>query len=162
MRSKKAVDSIPAPLPYKVAGASDPHKIKMLNRLQKNDVKVVTIGQNYLISIPSSAIFASESPRVHWGSYALLNDVACYLKQFRKIAINVNSYTGKCISPDRDRSLTMARSREIANYLWSQNVDSRFIFTRGLGSDKPIVASDKTGDHTGNSRIEITFRDAVA
>ncbi|GGI89935.1 hypothetical protein GCM10007966_18320 [Legionella impletisoli] len=134
----------------------------MQKRLETQGVRVITIGQNYLISIPAAAVFANNSPRVRWESYGLLNDVACYLKQFRKVAVNVNAFTGKCVSPPRDLALTAARSRAVADYLWSQNIDSRFIFTHGLGSDKPILALVKKGDQSINSRIEITFRDEVA
>lgn len=151
-----------ASLPYKVAGASDPHRLILQKKLEKQGVRVISIGQNYMISIPASALFRNESPRIDWYAYGLLNDVVCYLKQYRKIVVNVNSFTGKCISPRRDRALTLARSRAVADYLWSQNIDSRFIFTHGLGSDKPIFAIAGKGDKSPNSRVEITFRDAVA
>jgi intracellular multiplication protein IcmN len=149
-------------LPYKVAGASDPTMMTLQKRLNKKGVRVITIGQDYLISIPSSALFPNESPQLMWDSYALLNVVVCYLKQFRKIAINVTAYSNKCVSAKRDRALTLARARAVGDYLWSQGIDSRFIFTRGLGSDKPIIAYELKGDKSQNSRIEITFRDAVA
>lgn len=162
MNSQPMVKPVPATLPYKVDGASDLHRLSMQERLEKQGVKIVTIGQNYLVSIPSSAVFAAQSPRIKWGCYGVLNDVACYLKQFRKVAVSVSSFTGKCVSPPRDRALTLARSRAVADYLWSQDIDSRFIFTHGLGADKPIGAFASKGDNTANSRIEITFRDDVA
>lgn len=149
-------------LPYKVAGASDPAMMNLQASLNRKGVRVITIGQDYLISIPSKALFPNELPQLTWGSYGLLNLVVCYLKQFRKIAINVTAYSNKCISAKRDRALTLARARAVGDYLWSQGIDSRFIFTRGLGSDKPIVAQAGKDDASQNSRIEITFRDAVA
>jgi intracellular multiplication protein IcmN len=66
------------------------------------------------------------------------------------------------VSVTRERALTLARSRVVGEYLWSQGVDSRFIFTQGLGSDKPIMRFTQGGDFSLNSRIEITFRDSVA
>ena len=149
-------------LPFKVDGAQDPTAIKMQSRFNKEGIQVITIGQDYMISIPSKVLFTNESPQLTWGSYALLNAVACYLRQFRKISINITAYSSKCVSPGRDRALTLARARAVGEYLWSQGIDSRFIFTRGLGSDKPIVAFTENGDKSLNSRIEITFRDAVA
>ena len=149
-------------LPYKVAGAKDPKTLKMQSRLNKKGIIVISMGQNYMISIPSSAVFANESPRMKWESYKLLNEVACYMKQFRKIGVTVTAFSNKCVSRSRDRALTLARARAIGDYLWSQAIDSRFIFTQGLGSDKPIVSFMQNGDQSPNSRIEITFRDAVA
>ena len=150
-----------ASVPYKVDGASDPHRLQMQARLEKQGVKVISMGQDYLLSIPSTAIFRNQSPKIHWHSYALLNDIVCYLNQYRKIAVTVKSFTGKCVNPKRDRALTLARSRAVADYLWSQNIKSRFIFMDGLGSDKPIFALSSCGDGSPNSRIEITFRNQI-
>ncbi len=152
----------PPKLPYKVNGAKDRVIINKQARFNTKGIRVISLGQDYLISIPSTALFADESPRIHWGSYALLNAIACYLKEFHKIAINVTAFSDKCVSAKRDRALTQARARAVGDYLWSQGIDSRFIFTQGLGSDKPIVDNIKKGDKSPNSRIEITFRDAVA
>lgn len=149
-------------LPFKVSGAQDKHIIAMQTLLMKNGVRVVTMGQDYLISIPSTALFPDESPQLMWGGYSLLDAVSCYLEQFRKVAVTVTAFSNKCVSAKRDRALTLARARAVGDYLWSQGIDSRFVFTQGLGSDKPITRYNQKGDHSENSRIEITFRDAVA
>lgn len=148
-------------LPRKVAGTSDKQVIALQKSLAKCGVKVITIGEDYLVSIPSAALFADQSPRLTWESYGLLNNIVKFLKQFRKVAVNVTSYSSKYVSAKRERALTLARSRAVADYLWSQGIDSRFIFTVGAGSDKPIMAYTLGGDKSPNSRIEITFRDAI-
>jgi len=161
--NRRYVPTIERPqLPYKVNGAQDRVIIGKQESFNKKGIRVISMGQDYLISIPSTALFATDSPRVLWSSYALLNAVACYLKEFHKIAINVTAYSSKCVSAKRDRALTLARARAVGDYLWSQGVDSRFIFTQGLGSDKPIGIFTQCGDKSPNSRVEITFRDAVA
>jgi intracellular multiplication protein IcmN len=149
-------------LPTRVASAQDPGAKRLLKQLTKQGVRVVSMGQNYLVSIPAILLFTDESPRIRWESYALLNTVVCYLKQFRKIDVDIAGFSSPYVSPARERALTSARARAVADYLWSQDIDSRFIFTRGLGSDKPIVFKRGGGDVSPNSRIEITFRDAVA
>lgn len=159
---KRLYDINEAPkLPYKVNGAKDRVIIDKQALFNKKGVTVLSLGQDYMISIPSSALFADESPRLTWDSYALLNAIACYLKEFHKITINVMAFSNKCISAKRDYALTQARARIVGDYLWSQGIDSRFIFTQGLGSDKPIVAVSGKGDKSPNSRVEITFRDAI-
>lgn len=149
-------------LPCKVQGACDATIIKYLSKYKKTGITVITMGQNYLISIPASALFADQSPHLTWASYGLLNDISGFLKQFRKIEINITSYSSKYVSVPRERALTLARSRVVSEYLWSQGVDSRFIFTHGLGSDKPITNFTQGGDTSPNARVEITFRRAVA
>ncbi len=149
-------------LPTHVDGASDVQIIALQTRLSKDGVRVITMGQDYLVSIPATLIFPDQSPQLTWGSYQLLNDVVCYLQQFRKITVNVTAYSSQYVSPQREHALTLARARTVAEYLWSQEIDSRFIFTQGLGSDKPKGAFKQKGDDSPISRIEITFRRAVA
>lgn len=148
-------------LPPKVAGTSDAAVIAMQKMFNKCGVRVVTIGQDYLISIPSAALFTDQSPRLTWQSYALLNNVVFFLQQFRKVGVTVTSYSSKYVSVRREQALTLTRARVVADYLWSQGIDSRFVFTEGAGSDKPIASFAHGGDKSVNSRIEITFRDAI-
>lgn len=147
-------------LPKKVA-APDVTMKKLTKKLSSCGVRIITIGEDYLISIPSTALFPDQSPRLMWESYGLLNNTVRFLKQFRKVAVNVTGYSSKYVSTQRERALTLARARAVADYLWSQGIDSRFIFTEGLGSDKPIMDYARPGDKSQNSRIEITFRDAI-
>jgi intracellular multiplication protein IcmN len=149
-------------LPCKLRGACDASVAKYLKKLNRKGVRLITVGQDYLISIPASALFEDQTPHLTWGSYQLLNETATLLKQFRKVAVTITSYSSKYVSVQRERALTLARSRVVGEYLWSQGVDSRFIFTQGLGSDKPIMRFTQGGDFSLNARIEITFRDAVA
>lgn len=148
--------------PCRVTGACDSSIVKFTKKLRKKGVTVINIGQDYMISIPATYLFNPQTPHLKWKSYKLLNDVAAFLKQFRKITIYIDSYSSKYVSPERERALTLARSRVVSEYLWSQAVDSRFIFTQGLGSDKPIVANTSGGDYSANARVEIKFRRAVA
>ncbi len=149
-------------LPKKVKGASDEKIIAMQTLLNKQDIKVISMGQNYLISIPSAKLFADQSPRLTWNSYASLNEVIHFIKQFRTVSIHVRSFSSKYVSARREHALTLARSRAVADYLQSQGIDTRLIFMSGLGSDKPIMAYRAGGDLSGNSRVEITFRRQVA
>ena len=159
---KYVPEQVEAKLPCKLRGACDSTVIKYINHFNKRGIKVITKGQDYLISIPAGALFTDQTPHLTWASYSLLNEVASFLKQFRKVAITISSYSSKYISVQRERSLTLARSRVVGEYLWSQGIDSRLVFTQGLGSDKPIMSYSQGGDASPNARVEITFRDAVA
>lgn len=161
-RTRHKVILVPNPsVPYKVDGAHDALQTDLQTELKKRGVKVISVGQDYLISIPTRMLFADQSPRLLWHSYDVLYTVICFLRQYRKIDVQVIAYSGKCVSQEREMALTRARAREVGNYLWSQGVKSRFVFTQGLGSGKPVVAEPGSGDMSENARIEITFRDAI-
>ena len=152
-KDDNGVDSIPT----EVTGASDKSRVKLQNKLNKSGAQVVTMGQDYLISIPSSQLFYYKSPRVKWGSYPLLNIVSDYLKQFRKISVTVTGFTNRTPNERRNLALSTARARSVANYLMSQAIDTRLVISEGLGSEKPMYQENTLN----NSRIEITFRDVI-
>ncbi len=148
-------------LPYHVDGAYDATIIAFQKKFRSQGIGFVTIGQNYLVSIPSALLFPDQSPRILWPSYAVLNDVSAYLKQFRIVSVHIIAYSSKYKSVRREHALTLARARAVGDYLWSQGVDTRFIFTEGAGSDKPILAQESGSDNSPNARVEITFRNAI-
>ncbi len=147
--------------PRKVPGTADAKVITLQNKLAKYNVTVVTIGEDYLVSIPAAVLFPDQSPQPTWQSYYVLNQVVSFLKQFRKIAVNVTGYVSPYVSTRRELALSLARAKTVSNYLWSQGIDSRFIFAEGAGREKPIMATVGGGDQSSNSRIEITFQDAI-
>lgn len=149
-------------LPFRVEGTSDRVMSQRQARLQKQGVQFISMGQQHLISVPARLLFPEQSPQLLWPAYGLLNEIACYLQEFRKISVYVTAFSEPCVSAQREHALTLARARSVGDYLWSQDIRSRFVFTQGAGSDKPIVAYNTPRDVSANARIEITFRDAVA
>ncbi len=149
-------------LPTQIDGASDKTIVSLEKKFKNRGVRIISMGQNYLISIPSAALFYDESPRLTIVSYDVLNDVACYLRQFRHVGITVTGYTIPYVSRQREHVLSLSRARVVANYLMTQGIETRFIFTAGMGNDKPIVGIDRRGDGAANSRVEITFREIIS
>ncbi len=147
-------------LPQQVA-LGDAEIIALEQRLARQDVQMVSIGQDYLISVPASSLFKDQSPRLTREAYKPLNEIACYLRQFRKVGINVAVFTSPYVSPKREHALSLARAQTVADYLWSQGIESRLLFTQGMGSDKPIVSISRKSDKSPNSRVEITFRRTI-
>ena len=147
-------------LPEQVA-LSDAQIATLEKRMAERGVEIVSVGQDYLISVPALSLFGNQSPRLTWESYDLLNGISCYLRQFRKVDVNVAAFTSRYISAQREQALSTARAEVVARYLWSQGIESRLLFTQGMGSDKPIVTAARAEDKSPNARVEITFRRAV-
>lgn len=141
----------------------DSEIIMLENKLTAQGIRVVSVGQDYRITIPGASLFGDQSPRLTWESYDKLNHIACYLRQFRKVGVNVTGYTAHYVSPEREQALSKARAEAVSNYLWSQGIEARMVFADGKGTDKPIVLKPykKLGDKSPNSRIEITFRRTI-
>jgi intracellular multiplication protein IcmN len=148
-------------LPKHVSGTSDDKATKARITLNAKCINIQSVGEDYLISIPSANLFATQTPRIVPNAYPILDEVLTFMKHYRKVAIYVNSYVNPYVSSDRAQALTLARARNIADYFVSQGLDARIIFTNGFGSAHPISHEKSYTDDAPNSRIEITFRDAV-
>jgi intracellular multiplication protein IcmN len=147
---------LPAHLPQ-----ADPVKLRLLQKLYQDNIQVIQQGQYILISIPSVLLFPRHSPNIIWPGYQYLNDVACYIKSFRKVEMTINSYDTCCDKHQRILALTLARASNVAEYLISQGVDTRILFTRGMGNDKPIRSGVDLDPYLTNSRIEIMFKEEI-
>ena len=145
-------------LPHVMQGVSDQGRVNLEKKLMKQHVILITMGDEYLLSVPAYLLFYEASPRLKWSAYPLLNDIACYLSFYRQVSVDVTAYTAHFISPAREQALSLARANSVANYLWSQPISARFIAAHGLGADKPIVNRPAVGDNSLNARVEITFR----
>ncbi len=148
-------------LPATVSGASDKQIMVLERHMGEKGIQLITIGQNYLLIIPSSVLFPHESPDLTWASFNTLNQVVAYLKQFRKISVHVHAFGARVGSKERERALTHARATAVAEYLWEQGVDTRLLITQGFGSHDRILPKSTSMDEDANSRIEISFRRAV-
>lgn len=148
-------------LPNRIEGTSDKRVIALKKQLNGAGVAVISFGQDHLISLPAAALFPEQSPHLTWRAYGLLNKVVCYLQEYRKVAITVTAFSTQYVSNQREQALTLARARSVGDYLWSQGIDSRMIFTEGAAADKPIYGYSKGNDMSANARVEITFRDAI-
>ena len=149
-------------LPTGVEDTSDTAIVDTYNKLKSEDVQVITMGDNYMISIPSSVIFGNESPKLKSAGYEVLDDVVTYLQSMRKISVQVNAYSDCYQSQARTYALTKARAKAVGRYLWSRNPESGIITTDGYGNEKPIVAKTTGMDSSPNSRIEVTFKQVVS
>lgn len=151
-------------LPAGVENTTDESIVSLYEKLTSEKVKIITMGDKYLISIPSSVLFYYESPKIKWTAYGVLADVIAYLKSYRKIEVMVSAYTECYLSRDRTNALTRTRAKVVGDYLWSQDIGSRMLFTEGFGNDKPIVIwkGNICSDYSPNSRIEIAFKQVTA
>lgn len=124
-------------------------------------VNVLTVGQDYRVIIPVEKLFYHSSPRIQWRSYGMLNMVVDYIKQFRKVSIRVSAY-----SKDKDRKraggLSYARAREVSDYLWSQLVDARIIYTQSHSMEPNEICCGKVeAKDDVHAHIEIAFRNTI-
>ena len=99
-----------------------------------------------------------------WDSFDRVNLVVDYLKQFRLVDVRVDVYS-RGMNRKQAAALSYARARAMTDYLWSQSIDARMMYTRAhsmendprscSNSEKSKLSSDI------HEHVEITFRNTI-
>ena len=126
--------------------------------LSEMGVRVINVGEDYLITIPSDSLFIGNSPRIQAASYAILNKVMLYLSCFDKVSVKVAAYTDDEQVDRRSHALTKAQARNVANYFWNGGVQARLLYAKGYGEAEPITLRQTPDGRRQNRRLEVIFR----
>ncbi len=141
---------------------TDKEVTRIENELKSKGVSIISVGQDYRVIIPAELVYYYQSPRLQWHSFDIVNLVVDYLKQFRTVSMRVDAY-----SQDKDKkragALSLARARTMVDYLWSQAIDTRLLYTQAHTMNRSPTAccEDLSGRGDVPTRVEITFRNAV-
>lgn len=133
------------------ASVNDGALKKLEDALKASGGRLISVGQEYDIVLPTEALFYLNSPRIQWTSYGLLNKTASLLRLFNKEEVRVLVVTRATGYPQHDYALGAARARNVEDYLWGQNTGAAFMYSRS----EVAAQSDDTG------RVEISFRSAM-
>ncbi len=131
-------------------------------KLDKLGVNVISVGQQYRVIIPVEKIFYYETPRLRWDAFQTVNLVVDYIKQFRIVSMKISAY-----SRDADRkyagALSLARARSVKDYLWSQSIDTRLVYTQSHSMENSAngCCSASKSSSDVHSNVEITFENTI-
>lgn len=132
------------------------------NELRAKGVSIISVGQDYRIIIPAELIYIYRSPRLEPTAFDIVNLVVDYIKQFRIVSMRVDAYSQNA-DKKRAGALSLARARTLVDYLWSQAIDIRLLYTQAhiMNRSPTACCNDKAGRSDVPTRVEITFRNAV-
>jgi len=121
-------------------------------------VKIFNQGDEYLLAVANSKIFINHTPRISANGYVVLNKIISYLKYFDKATLSVADFTDNVDSADRNTALTLQRTENVIDYLWSQKIDTRLVFAEGYGDTHQIASNATRMGRFDNQRLEFIFR----
>ncbi|HPC47448.1 MAG TPA: OmpA family protein [Deltaproteobacteria bacterium] len=133
----------------------DRQEAKLREKLQGTGVSVTRQGDNLILNMPGNITFRTNSADIDAGFYDVLNSVVLVLKEFDKTLIDVYGHTDSVGSDAYNQTLSERRASSVAQYLISQGVDSRRIYTQGFGKTRPIASNDTEAGRQQNRRVEI-------
>lgn len=131
--------------------------------LEANDIQVVNIGETIQIIAPSDRLFGPATANLQSGSRDVLHNIAGLIKTYHTDKIKVAAYTdttvGNGISQDKAGvALTNSQAQAVSSYLWSQGIDTRYVYSVGYGSADPVATNSTAKGQYHNRRVVISFQ----
>jgi len=124
----------------------------------KRDVRVIKVGQDITMVVPTHKAFAKHSANIDPDFYATLDAIADFMAHFDMVDVSVNAYTNNRGSKARKVALTRQQAVNIANYLWDHGIHARLIVATGNGPAHPISNNQHYSGRKHNQRVTIHFR----
>lgn len=134
------------------------HHQTEIENLMYNGVQVLQVGDEIKLILPSDRFFHPNSPNLNPNYYRVLDDIAKFLRKFKKVNIQVAVYTDNLGSWRRNLALSRLQARNMMNYLWLCGVDARLMYAVGYGDAYPIASNSTPKGRYMNRRIEISLR----
>lgn len=129
-----------------------------VSTLHRLGAKVFKLGQTVRIIIPSDQLFNHNSANFIETYPVTLDAVTDLMRTYSTVSIKVASYSDNMGWNKRKQALTTRQAQVIAGYLWSQNLNTRFIYAIGYGRAHAVAKNHSAFGRRDNRRIEISFR----
>lgn len=137
-------------------GAYIDSKASIADQIINRGNKVIVLGDQILIVLPSTHVFVEGTPTLQPYAYKTLDLVSQFISGYPNISVKVAAYTGSN-GPERiSRSLTQQQANAVIRYLWNTKINTRLLYAEGGDGSKPVTESISDWDGA-NYRIEITL-----
>lgn len=124
----------------------------LLDRLENRGAKVIILGDQVLIVIPSARVFCGMSSCISCKAYPLLDATAQFLRCCTtKISVTIGAHSGSSDCDRVSRAVTVEQANSLVRYFWARGVNTRLLVGIGYGGSQPVSCSD----WGSNYRIEI-------
>jgi len=104
----------------------------------------------------NNIVFEVNNSQLLSQSFVELNKLVAYLKRNPSYKINIVGYTDNIGSEEKNKSLSEARAKSVADYLVKCGIDKASINHQGLGSLKPIATNTTEEGRQRNRRVEFS------
>jgi len=128
------------------------------DRLREFHVGIYPVGEDMLIVLPSEFFFYPNSSHMNPGYRPVLDGVIKFINRYDVETIKVAGYTDAAGNKLRNKALSRQQAQNVARYLWRHNLNARYVYATGYGSEYPIANNVTPEGRLANRRVQITFR----
>ena len=138
-----------------VGGYMDYQDAKLRQFLEGTGVRVVRVGNEITLSMPSNITFATDSAVLSPDFINIMHSVALVLIEYDKTIIEVMGHTDNTGSDAYNLELSKRRAVAVGNHLISERINPMRILTDGFGEAYPIASNDTPEGRLLNRRVEL-------
>lgn len=129
----------------------------LADRLENRGVKIVVLGDQVMIVIPSNRLFDEMTANILHTAYSTLDLVAELIGNYANMSVRIAAYTNDVGSDRVNRSLSREQAINVQKYLWRRGVNTRLLYAVGNGATNLVDKAELDWRNSWNYRIEITL-----
>lgn len=138
-----------------VGGYMDYQDAKLREFLEGTGVRVVRVGNEITLSMPSNITFKTGSDVLSPDFLDVMHSVSLVLREYDKTIIEVMGHTDSTGSDASNLVLSERRAKTVGNHLVSKGINPVRVLTKGFGEQYPIATNDTAEGRALNRRVEL-------
>lgn len=132
------------------------------DRLENRGWKVIILGDQVMIEVPSARVFEPLTPRIKQQAYETLQMLAQFINRYNKTLVKISVYTTKTNSFLADQALSEQQAISLEKYLILSGLNARLLYAQGYGGTNLVQENDLTWFGNENYRVVLTFEKLFA
>jgi len=138
-----------------VGGYMDYQDAKLRRFLEGTGVRVVRIGNEITLTMPSNITFRTDSAQLSPDFLDIMHSVALVLIEYDKTIIEVMGHTDSTGSDAYNLELSRRRAAAVGNHLIGEGINPMRVLTDGFGESYPVASNDTSEGRGLNRRVEL-------
>jgi outer membrane protein OmpA-like peptidoglycan-associated protein len=139
-----------------VLGAYIDYHTNVRDQLENRGVKVLILGDQIMLVLPSAQVFNGMTPDIHAQAYSTLDLVAQLINSYTTMSVRVGAYTNDIGNKEVNQVVAEQQANAIVKYLWTR-LHTRVLSGYGYGGENLIERNNLSWAEGANYRIEITL-----
>ncbi|HLB57697.1 MAG TPA: OmpA family protein, partial [Gammaproteobacteria bacterium] len=115
-------------------------------------------GNSIQLMMASDVTFTTGQAAIRSNFYPALNSVAIVVKKYDNNMVYIRGYTDNVGGVAYNQRLSGERAQSVGQYLISQGVASKRIYTEGRGESQPVASNATAEGRAMNRRVVITLQ----
>lgn len=130
---------------------------KQADRLARDGLRVISLGDIVEITIPSDKLFYPNESNLTYAALPILDDTLAFINSYGPVNINVSAHGDTTGTLIHSLDQTRLQAQAVMTYFWAHGKPLNQMNFYGMNHQEPIADQDTTTGEYFNRRVEILF-----